>query len=90
MTREELFERNYPDFPDEYHYTCYNCEFCKTYQKAFVHEIVTREVDGKPVLRKTNKYRYIDLCIRDLDNIKEVNSYDDICDEHGELYSEDD
>lgn len=96
LTDEEFksaMERECKDWPPdgevEHIYTCQDCEFCKMYQKAFVHEIVTREVDGQPVLRKTKNYRYIDLCIRDIDNIKEVNSYDDVCDEHGELYRED-
>ena len=74
--------------PEEIRYTCEECEYCKTYSKVFSWEIVTREADQKQVLHKTKNYCYVNLCVRDLDHIKEVNSYDDVCEDHGELSRE--
>ena len=78
-----------PDGEPEYHYTCQDCEYCKMYAKRFVWEPAIREADGQLIVRKTNNYCYMDLCIKDLDNIREINSYDDVCEDHGELFRED-
>lgn len=88
--RRECYDRIYPDASPEdyYHYTCQDCEYCKTYQSVFRWDIATREVDGKQIQRETREYRFVDLCIRDQDHIKEVHSYDDVCEDHGELFKE--
>ena len=83
----DYYDRHYPD--GEYHYTCQDCEHCKMYAQRFVWEPAIREADGTLIVNKTNRYGYMHLCIRDLDHIKEVNSYDDVCEDHGELFRED-
>ena len=66
------------------HY-CEECEYFKGGRK-FVHEIVTREVDGKPVLHTKDDYCYMDVCVKDIEDIREVHCYDEVCEEHGELF----
>ena len=79
-----------PDGKPEFQYTCFDCEYCKIASKVFSWEIATREVDQKQVLHKTKNYCYVDLCVKDLDHIKEIHSYDDVCEDHGELFREED
>ena len=75
----------YPDFPDEPTKYCEECEFCK-HAKRFVREIVTREADGEKVLKTTDRYCFMDICVKDIENIREINSWDEVCEDHGELF----
>ena len=77
-----------PDGEFEYHYTCQDCEFYKIGYRFF-REIGIREADQKEVIKTTKKYCYMDLCTKDIEMIREINSYDDICEDHGELFRED-
>lgn len=79
----------YPDFPDEPTRYCEECEFCK-HAKRFVREIVTREADGEQVLKTTDRYCYMDICVKDIENIREINSWDEVCEDHGELFERED
>ena len=82
--REEYEERHGIEIPFYTHqFVCQECEYFKT-GKRFV-----REACGDKI-KTTKKRTYFDLCIKDLDNIKEIHSYDDVCPEHGELYAEED
>lgn len=79
--------------PDVYDYTCQECEFCKL-GKTFAYTIA--DIYGKEppkeeprhrlVLKKTKRYGYVDLCTRDIENIREISRYDDVCEDHGELF----
>ena len=80
-------EDHYPDFPDEPQRFCGECEYCKT-MKRYAWDIVTREADGKQVLKQTDKYCYIDICVKDIEDIREVHTWDEVCEEHGELFNE--
>lgn len=73
----------------EYQYTCQECEYC-VYGKRFAFDVVVREADGKHVLKQTRNYTYAEFCIRDKYNIKEIHGYDDVCEDHGELFREED
>lgn len=88
LARKEYDDR-YPDFPDEPTRYCHECEFCK-HAKRFVREIVTREADGEQVLKTTDRYCYMDICVKDIENIREINSWDEVCEEHGELFDMED
>lgn len=79
------YEEHYPDYPYERERYCAECEFCKLAQR-FVDEIVIREADGKQVYKKTNRYCFIDICVRDIEHIKEIHDYDEVCEDHGELF----
>lgn len=73
--------------------TCEECEFCKQ-GMAFSHDIVDLDgndqdhgAKGRLVLKKAlHRQGYIQLCIRDLEHIKEVNGFDKVCEDHGELF----
>ena len=78
------YEEHQPDYPEEPTHYCEECEYFKGGRK-FVHEIVTREVDGKPVLHTKDDYCYMDVCVKDIEDIREVHCYDEVCDDHGEL-----
>ena len=88
-TKGKREDDRYPDFPDEPTRYCEECEFCKN-AKRFVQEIVTREADGKQVLKTTDRYCYMDICVKDIENIREINSWDEVCEEHGELFDMED
>ena len=88
LARREYDDR-YPDFPDEPPRYCSECEFCK-HGKRFIQEIVTREADGKQVLHQTDQLCWMDICIRDIDHIKEIHDWDEVCEEHGELFDMED
>lgn len=81
-------ERECGDFydrpPDTYDYTCQECEYCRD-GKVFVSEIVKRECDNRLVTAESKRYGCAEFCIKDLDNIRQIHSYDDVCEEHGEL-----
>lgn len=81
----EYREENYPDSPDEPTHYCEECEFCKL-AKRFVQEIVTREADGQQVLKQTDRYTFMDICVRDMGHIKEIHGWDEVCENHGELF----
>ena len=74
------------DYPEERIWYCQECEFCKP-AKRYAQEIVTR-IDGKSVLKNTDRYAYMDVCVKDVDDIHEIHSWDEVCKEHGELFSE--
>ena len=76
---------NYPDYPDEPTKYCEVCEFCKP-AKRFIQEIVKREADGAQVLKQTENYCWMDICIRDMEHIKEIHRWDEVCEDHGELF----
>ena len=78
---------DYPDFPDEPERYCEECEYCK-HAKRFVQEIVTRTADGKQVLKQTDRYCYFDVCVKDIENIREIHTWDKVCEDHGELFKE--
>lgn len=77
-------EASYPNFPEEQTRFCEECEFCKP-AKRFIQEIVTREADGAQVLRQTENYCWMDICVRDTEHIREIHRWDEICNDHGEL-----
>ena len=79
----------YPDFPDEPIRYCSECEFCK-HGKRFIQEIVTREADGEQVLHQTDQLCWMDICVRDIENIKEIHDWDEVCEDHGELFDMED
>ena len=85
--RRECGDR-YDEIPEPYHYTCDDCEFCKN-GLVFVHDIVKREADNRLVTKRSNKYAYTSFCVRDIEKIREITGYDDVCDDHGELFSPD-
>ena len=73
-----------PDYPFKTTRYCEECEFCKP-AKRFIQEIVTREADGAQVLRQTENYCWMDVCIKDTEHIREIHRWDEICNDHGEL-----
>lgn len=70
--------------PEPYNYTCQECEYCRD-GKVFVSEIVKRECDNRLVTAESKRYGLAEFCIKDLDNIRQIHSYDNVCEEHGEL-----
>ena len=86
---KRTINEHYLDFPDKGTRYCEECEFCKE-GKRFVQEIVTREADGKQVLKQTDRYGYMDVCVRDIENIKEIHAYDEACEDHGEFFERED
>lgn len=82
-------ENNYPDFPDKPQRYCEECEFCQE-AKRFVQEIVTREADRQQVLKQTDRYTFMDICVRDMGHIKEIHGWDEVCENHGELFERED
>lgn len=70
--------------PEDITRYCEECEYCKL-GKRFAQEIVTREADGKQVLKQTSRYAIMDICVRDIDHIKEIHGWDEVCEKHGEL-----
>lgn len=89
--RRECYDRIYPDAsPDDYYqYTCENCEYCRL-GKRFTFDVVVREADGKHVLKQTREYTFTNYCVKDIENIREIKDYDDVCEDHGELFREED
>lgn len=87
---KEQWEQDHPyDFePDNPEYTCENCEFCKL-GLCFVREPVIRQADNRVVIRETKRECYTHYCARDIEHIKEINTYDPVCDDHGDLFTED-
>lgn len=83
-TKTQREDDRYPDYPVEPTRYCEECEFRK-HSKRFVQEIVTREADGEPVLKTTDRYAWMDICVKDIDHIKEIHTWDEVCEDHGEL-----
>lgn len=75
-----------PDYPpDPYPYTCQECEYCKNGER-FVYDVVKRACDNKHVVKRLDRYAYTSFCVRDIEHIKEITGYEDVCEEHGELF----
>lgn len=83
MRREEGDFYDRP--PDPYPYTCQECEFCKN-GLVFVRDIVKRECDNRLVTKRSDRYGYASFCVKDIEHIKEITGYEDVCEEHGELF----
>lgn len=77
-------KEHYPNLPEERVWYCHECEFCKP-AKKYMQEIVTRISDGKQVLKNTDKYGCMDVCVKDVDDIREIHAWDEVCNDHGEL-----
>ena len=96
--RDKAYEYSVEQAGIPFEPTCENCEFCKR-GLTFCYDVVT--YDGKKpefndpgsycVLKKDHhRQGYVDLCVRDIEHIKEINTYDPVCEDHGELYYEED
>ena len=70
-------------------YTCQDCEYCKSGYR-FVREPVIREADMRIVISTTNREAYTHYCVKDVECVREVQPYQTVCEEHGELFIEED
>lgn len=70
-------------------HTCEECPYCKR-GKRFAMDIVTlygkepdRETPRRELYLKENTKRmaYMDLCVRDIENIRQINDFNDACEE---------
>ena len=70
-------------------YTCEECPYCKR-GKRFAMDIVTlygeepdRETPRRELYLKENTKRlaYMDLCVRDIENIRQINTFDNACED---------
>lgn len=60
--------------------TCEECRFCKEAMR-FSYEPTIRE-DNRVVIQENRKRMgYMDVCIKDLDHIKQIHGYDSACEE---------
>ena len=91
-------EDHYPTDKLPFEPTCECCEYCKQ-GLAFAYSII--DLDGKKptkdtpgdscVLKKDlHKQGYIQLCVKDIEHIKEVHLFDAVCEDHGELFEPED
>ena len=84
-----------PYEPEPYEPTCDDCEYCKT-GLTFTYDIIdlwtkeepTKDTPGNrcTLHKDLNRQGYVNLCVRDIDNIKEIHTWSKVCDDHGELF----
>lgn len=86
MQREcgDLF---YGDEQEPKTYHCQDCEFCKAGER-FVRDVEIREVDKKPVVKTTKRVCYTTYCVKDIEKIREIDDWDEVCDDPGALFDE--
>lgn len=86
---------HYDDDEIPFEPTCEECEFCKR-GLTFCYDVVdffsgkapTNDTIGTNCVLKKDLHRqgYVDLCVRDIEHIKEINLFDPVCEDHGELF----
>ena len=97
--RDRYYEYSLEQADIPFEPTCECCEFCKRGLK-FCYDIVDIFTGQPPkkdtvgtncVLKKDlHSQGYMDICVRDIEHIKEINTFDPVCEDHGELYYEED
>lgn len=70
-----------------YDYQCVDCEYC-TRGKRFVRQPAIRKADGQMIIETTKDYTWAAFCTKNTDCIVEIHEYDDVCEEHGDLFCE--
>ena len=71
----------------DYPYSCCECEYC-TMGERFVRQPAIRKADGQLIIETTKQYTRAAFCTKDINFVREIHEYDDVCDEHGDLTCE--